>query len=262
MHRNSNQREQERIELAAFDAFADLAKLVVLTRKKMPDTERHPDIHCRLADGSEVAYELVQLGEQRCLAKDGRHDRRVRCLFEAIDENGSDHLNPWYIRVKFRECVSDRKVKAMAPQIVDVLNSLPPDFEGDVPDERLNCLLNSVLHINITKWGGTKPFVDIGLITSWTDPEPGRESPSDASWDQLLLNYQEKLEEKFEIQYVSRAPIELIGWCAHWGWGFSSEMWLPQLSEGITSRTNLGPFRRIWIAELFFENRLLFCHPT
>jgi len=122
-------------ELRVFRDFAEVCPLGIERDSIQKCNPPEADILCRIADGSALAFEMVELVDQARIAKPmADQDRlmdRLREASKALPEETRKKLKDSWVGVKFRPDRSLRKRKEYASQIVEKV-AADPMVEGQI----------------------------------------------------------------------------------------------------------------------------------
>lgn len=227
-------------ELTIFQEFAAVCPLQIEAGSIEKRNPPEADILCRLADGTAVAFEMVELVDQRRIAKPmGDQDQLMDTLREAANglpqETREKLANAW-VGVKFRPDRTLRKCREFAVQIVERLGA-NSDFKGEfsVDDGK-----GEVARANVKRREGLAgPHFRV-LAAAHYDPVP-----------------LDAIDEKFNKQYHGGGPIELL---AHFDRQHAPlEGQVAELIAYIEANLGRSCYGRAWI---FDRHSQRICYPN
>lgn len=227
-------------ELTIFGEFALVCPLGIEANSIEKRDPPHADIICKLADGTTVAFEMVELVDQRRIAKPMADQFQLTdSLRDAVKdlpvETRTELANAW-VGVKFRLDRSLRKRKESAAEVVKTL-AANVAFEGEFSIRDGNA---EVAHANVKRRQGLAgPHFRV-LTGGFYKPVP-----------------LEALDEKFDKKYEGEAPLELL---AHYDKQHAPlEEQLAELGAFIEANIARSSFRRVWI---FDRHNQRICYPN
>ena len=227
--------ERIEAELLTFRHFVQVARLPVLPgsiKKRWPP---QPDVHCRLSDGEQVAFELVEICNTVNARFAGSADHIYSLVMSAYlslpppYRKAFDHR---FINVplsfSFRPAASLSAIRNALPSLLSDLLFAP---EGDGGYKGLSRASREVvLSVRNVGRADNPGNVNFNIGTSF-DPTVS------------LKAVAAKLSNKYE----SDSPIELLAYFGAHAWGYDTS-YRDVLSQ-IVKATGIGPFRRIWVLE-------------
>lgn len=227
-------------ELAVFQDFAVVCPLGIergsIEKRDPPEA----DILCRIADGSALAFEMVELVDQARIAKPMADQNQLmdslRDASKALPEEIRRKLKDAWVGVKFRPDRSLRKRKEYARQIVEQV-AANPEIEGKVTLQDGD---TEVATANVKRRKGLAgPHFQIILAAHY---EP---IPLDA------------IEEKFDKKYQAGVLVDLL---AHFDRQHAPlEQQIAELVAYVEVNIGRSAYGRVWI---FDRHNQHLCYPA
>ncbi len=223
----------ENKELPIFLLFASARGLLIesdsIEKRKPPE----PDILCNVTGEGPVAFEMVELIDQNKIAKpvsdqwtliDRLRDGHRSLPAEMKAEFDRRFGNAW-VEAKMRPSISLNRREKIADGIIEHMMTLNPDFEGafSVKEKRVE-----VASVRVKRRDG--------LIGSHF------KVPATDCYDPIPLD---RLRAKFEKNYISSVPIELLAY--YHTQAAPLEQQLRKLFSFVESHLVGSRFRRVWI---------------
>lgn len=215
-------------ELKIFREFAAVCPLQVEVDSIEKRDPPEADILCKLADGTAVAFEMVELVDQQRIARPLADQAQLMDSMpeaaKTLPEETRNQLTNAWVGVKFRPDKSLRKRKEFAVQIVREL-AAHPAFEGELQVQDRN---EQVAVADVRRRDGLAgPHFHVLAAGHY------RPVPMDA------------LDEKFEKQYPGDIPIQLL---AHYDRQHAPlEEQIAELAAHIEANIGRSSFSRVWI---------------
>ncbi len=242
-----NQFNQGKREIQIFKQFTDVCpyKINLISVKK--ENPPKPDIYCKLKDGTELYFELVE------------------CLDNSIAKTTSDQVSLKYLlddevnklsfckRIKFNQKYKNAfiyivfnerlpliKRKRSIPYIIGFLLNLN---ENQIKKDKIQIgVCPEIKRLKISQGSNIEPIFRVGGFTSFGEP---------------ILR---KITDKFKKEYKTKNnKIDLLAYYA-----FQPEIpenhWLPETADYIKDNISNSPFNRVWIYS-YTNNKILFFYP-
>jgi len=242
-----NQFNQGKREIQIFKQFTDVCpyKINLISVKK--ENPPKPDIYCKLKDGTELYFELVE------------------CLDNSIAKTTSDQVSLKYLlddevnklsfckRIKFNQkyknafiCIVFNeklpliKRKRSIPYIIGFLLNLN---ENQIKKDKIQIgVCPEIKRLKISQGSNIEPIFRVGGFTSFGEP---------------ILR---KITDKFKKEYKTKNnKIDLLAYYA-----FQPEIpenhWLPETVDHIKNNIANSPFKRVWIYS-YTKNKIIFLYP-
>lgn len=227
-------------ELAVFRDFAVVCPLGIEMRSIEKRNPPEADILCTIADGSALAFEMVELVDQTRIAKPMADQDQLmdslRDASRALPEETRKKLQDAWVGVKFRPDRSLRKRKEYARQIVEQV-AAHPEIEGKVILQDGD---TEVASANVKRRQGLRgPHFRIMVATHY------KPTPLDA------------IGEKFDKKYQVGVAVDLL---AHFDRQHAPLK--EQIAELVTFvERNIGrsAYGRVWIFDRHNQN---LCYPN
>jgi hypothetical protein len=226
--------QQNENEIHAFQVFVAQARLSVVPESIQKRDPPEPDILCRLENGDQLAFELVEISHPT----NAKFFGGAPALADLIEKTYQNL--PSKIKARFDErfvntplsfeFLPDASRNRIGAKIPGILNELANQASSKDEDWIFSTSTQKVL-LSVRKRGR----VD----------NPGRPSFNIAGSftpDEVVV---ETVMSKLHKAYETPHPIELLAYFGGLAWGHSGE-WVHPLQNVVSSR-GLGPFRRIWV---------------
>jgi len=222
-------------ELEAFRFFVEKTALAIIPDSIEERRPPEPDILCRLADGSDVAFELVEICSPKNARFLGRNPAVAKLIEKAYQElpgNLRDRLDSRFgnspLSFDFHIDASRNRINALLPFILCELADQPKTNAGDwLFSARARTVLVAVRRVGRVDTPQGRPSFNIAGSFDATD------------W--AVKSVLSKLDKKYETEH----PVELVAYFGPLAWGKSRD-WIEPLREALAS-AGLGPFRRVWV---------------
>lgn len=234
---------QKIIELTIFKEFAKICPYKIHANSIEKRAEPEPDILCEVAGDGSVAFELGEIVDEVFARQvDGGYKLRQRfdeaCKsFPALRRSLADAI----VYIEFFDEVSDRiRLNCIKP-ILQLLHSLKPSFDGDVPVWKQSRLQKVVRCLEVHRGISDGPFFDLTKFVKHIDKSI------------------ELLEKKFAKSYKTNAPIELL---AHFYRQPPSRdsKWIEGVRSYVANKLGGSKFRRVWIYN-WFDRQIVYVSP-
>lgn len=221
-------------ELPIFNLFAAARGLRVESVEKRRPPE--PDILCNVAGEGPVAFELVELVDQKRIAKpvsdqftlmDRLRDGYRGLPDEARAEFGKRFGNVW-VEAKMRPSITLNRRERIADRILDHMMTLDPGFEGT---------------FSMNEKGVEVALVKVKRRDSLAGPH--FRVPATTFYDPIPL---ERLRAKFAKSYVSSTSIELLAYYDRQHAPLEEQ--LRELAAFIEEHVASSRFRRVWVFDV------------
>ena len=225
-------------EIEVFRGFADVSglsiKLDSISKRDPPE----PDILCKLDPDDPVAFEMVRIIDEEDFGRphgiqynlmDALRDG-FRNLSEETRHSLKEPLGSALISVGFPRDESLQKQRNLVPSVLEALDELGADFEGE---HELPAKLKGKVSLRVFRGVIDGPFFDV-MTEGAIDP-----APLDA------------VRRKFQKAYTTAAPLELLAY-------YDEQPAHPELALGslvgfLDAQASTSRFRRAWLFD--FLNR-------
>lgn len=227
-------------ELRVFRDFAAVCGLGIEVASIQKRDPPEADILCRIADGSALAFEMVELVDRAKIAKPlADQEQLMDSLREAsneIPEETRKRLKNAWVGVKFRADRSLRKRKEYARQIVQQV-AADPEVEGRVAVQEGD---TEVAAANVKRREGLAgPHFRV-IVAAHYNPIPI-----------------DSLDEKFDKAYQGDAPVHLL---AHFNTQHAPlKQQIAELVAFIEANIERSNYRQVWI---FDRPNQRLCYPN
>ncbi len=243
-----NQFNQGKREIQIFKKFMDECPYKINLTSVKKENPPKPDIYCKLKDGTELYFELVE------------------CLDNSIAKTTSDQVSLKYLldeevnklsfckRIKFNQkyknafiyiVLNERllliKRKKSIPYIIGFLLNLN---ENQIKKDKIQIgVCPGIKRLKISQGSNIEPIFRVGGFTSFSEP---------------ILR---KITDKFKKEYKTKNnKIDLLAYYA-----FQPEIpenhWLPKTADYIKDNIANLPFKRVWIYS-YTKNKIIFLYPN
>lgn len=226
-----------------FKEFAEICPYKIRADSIEKRAEPEPDILCEVAEYGSVAFELGEIVDEAFARQvDGGYKLRQRfdeaCKgFPVLRRSLADAM----VYIEFFDEVSDRiRLNCIKP-ILELLHSLKPSFDGDVPVWKHPQLQKVIKCLEVHRGFSKGPVFDFTKFVKHIDRS-------------LAL-----LAKKFAKLYKTSAPIELL---AHFYRQPPSRDsgWIDAVRSYVADKLNGSSFRRVWIYNRF-DREILYVSP-
>jgi len=242
-----NQFNQGKREIQIFKQFTDVCpyKINLISVKK--ENPPKPDIYCKLKDGTELYFELVECLDNS-IAKTTSDQVSLKYLLD--DEVNklsfckrikfNQKYKNAFICIVFNEKLSLIKRKRSIPYIIGFLLNLN---ENQIKKDKIQIgVCPEIKRLKISQGSNIEPIFRVGGFTSFGEP---------------ILR---KITDKFKKEYKTKNnKIDLLAYYA-----FQPEIpenhWLPETVDYIKDNIANSPFKRVWIYS-YTKNKIIFLYP-
>ena len=227
---------QSVIELAVFESFARMCPLAIDPTSIAKRDPPSPDIHCKLRDGTAIAFELVEVIDPSLAHRTNRqvelrahYEERYEALSAADRQRIDAVLANALVGLWFRDDATERSRKNVAIHVLATLAGITSEFEGDLDASDLGDRTSSVVHrVSIKRGDFCGPCFDVSSAGSFADAAI------------------EAVRSKFAKAYQSAAPIHLVAYYHMQPEPRARE--LPEeLCAFINDNLDASPFVRVWL---------------
>ena len=241
-----NQFNQGKREIQIFKQFTDVCpyKINLISVKK--ENPPKPDIYCKLKDGTELYFELVECLDNS-IAKTTSDQVSLKYLLD--DEKNKLPLckrmrfkrkyKNALIYIAFNEKLSLNKRKKSIPCIIDFLLNLN---EKQIKKEEIeinNCC--GIKWLKISKGSYVGPMFHVEGATFFG------------------VSILREIRDKFNKEYATKNKIDLLAYYALQP-EISKNHWLQETADYIKDNITNSPFNRVWIYS-YTKNKILFSYP-
>lgn len=226
--------KQDENEVRAFKDFVAQARLPVIPESIQKRDPPEPDILCRLENGKQLAFELVEICHPKNAAFFGG-SFSLASLIEKTYQNLPTEIKARFderfvnmpLSFEFRSEASRNQIGARLRGILNELADQVSSKDEDwVFSNNTRKVLLSVRNRGRVDTAGRPSFNLAGSF-----------APDDVVVERVIS----KLRKTYETPH----PVELVAYFGGRAWGHSRK-WIQPLQNAVSS-TGLGPFRRIWV---------------
>ena len=168
---------QTRSELGVFQTFSEVCPLDIIRESISKRNPPEPDVFCKLGDGEEVAFELVEIIDEDWARLTSGQFREAKSLREgylrstaeyrrALDERIANAL----VYVSFVADVPARRRRSAVPDILRHLSTIRPDFCGEWKPPSGTTLHGRVRGITVSRGDWDGPEFDVEAVGAIGDP--------------------------------------------------------------------------------------------
>ncbi len=229
---------QTRSELGIFQTFAEVCPLNITQESISKRNPPEPDVLCKLAEGEEVAFELVEIIDKDWARLTSGQFREAQTLRDgyrastgeyrrALDERIADAL----VYVSFVADVHAKQRRSAVPDILRLLSTIRPDFCGDWKPSSGTTLHGTVRGITVSRGDWDGPEFDVEAVGAIGDP----------TLERVLA--------KWRKSYASAHPIELLAYYELQPQA-PKALWLSSLDSFVRDNWNASPFRQVWVFDI------------
>ena len=239
-----NQLNQGKREIQIFKQFTDACPYKINLTSVKKENPPKPDIYCKLKDGTEIYFELVE-----CLDNSIARTTSDQVSLKYLLDDDVNKL-PLYKRTRFKRKYKNAliyiafneklpliKRKKSIPCIIDLLLNLNENQTKRDKIEINGCC--GVKWIKISQGVFIGPMIHVEGVTSFGE---------------LILR---KIMDKFDKKYkTKKSKIDLLAYYALQP-EIPENHWLPEAASYIKDNINNSPFKRVWIYS-YTKNKILF----
>jgi hypothetical protein len=241
-----NQLNQRKREIQIFKKFTDECPYKINLTSVKKENPPKPDIYCRLKDGTELFFELVECLDNS-IAKTTSNQISLKYLLD-------DEVNklPLYKRMRFKRKYKNALIyiafneklplirrKRSIPYLIDFLLNLN---ENQIEKDEIE--INGCPEIkwfNIQRGDFVGPMFRVEGVTFFG------------------VSILKKIRDKFNKEYATKNKIDLLAYYALQP-EISKKHWLQETADYIKDNITNSPFNRIWIYS-YTKNKILFLYP-
>jgi hypothetical protein len=241
-----NQLNQGKREIQIFKKFTDECPYKINLTSVKKENPPKPDIYCRLKDGTELFFELVECLDNS-IAKTTSNQISLKYLLD-------DEVNklPLYKRMRFKRKYKNALIyiafneklplirrKRSIPYLIDFLLNLN---ENQIEKDEIE--INGCPEIkwfNIQRGDFVGPMFRVEGVTFFG------------------VSILKKIRDKFNKEYATKNKIDLLAYYALQP-EISKKHWLQETADYIKDNITNSPFNRIWIYS-YTKNKILFLYP-
>jgi hypothetical protein len=240
-----NQLNQGKREIQIFKQFTDVCPYKINLTSVKKENPPKPDIYCKLKDGTELYFELVECLDNS-IAKTTSDQISLKCLLD----NEVNKL-PLCKRIRFKRKYKNAliyiafneklpliKRKKSIPCIIDFLLNLN---ENQIKKEEIeinNC--RGIKWLKTSKGSYVGPMFRVEGVTFFG------------------VSILREIRDKFNKNYATKNKIDLLAYYALQP-EISKKHWLPETADYIKDNITNSPFNRVWIYS-YTKNKILFSH--
>ena len=225
-------------EKQTFSLFAEACKLTIrpdsIENRKPPE----PDILCEVEGEGFIAFEMVELIDQN-LAQRVHEKIKLQKLFEdafqnlqvAHRSNIGKRFGNALIHVSFKEEAPSRSRSKSISLVFDLLQEMTTEFVGELRPMGGSILGKVVKKVTVRRGNFSGPCFNIEAGGSFADP---------------TINL---LRQKFEKQYKSPFPIELLAYYELQP-ALPESFWLPEIQAFMIEQLKSSQFGRVWVHDI------------
>jgi hypothetical protein len=241
-----NQLNQGKREIQIFKKFTDECPYKINLTSVKKENPPKPDIYCRLKDGTELYFELVECLDNS-IAKTTSNQISLKYLLD--DEKNNLPLckkirfkrkyKNALIYIAFNEKLPLIRRKRSIPYLIDFLLNLN---ENKIEKEEIE--INGCPEIkwfNIQRGDFVGPMFRVEGVTFFS------------------VSILREIRDKFNKEYATKNKIDLLAYYALQP-EISKKHWLQETSDYIKENITNSPFNRVWIYS-YTNNKILFLYP-
>jgi len=241
-----NQLNQGKREIQIFKQFTDVCPYKINLTSVRKENPPKPDIYCKLKDGTELYFELVECLDNS-IAKTTSDQISLKHLLD--DEKNKLPLckrmrfkrkyKNALIYIAFNEKISLIRRKRSIPYIIDFLLNLDKNqIKKDEIDINSCC---GVKWIKISQGIFTGPIVHVEGVSFFG------------------VSFLKKIKDKFNKKYTTKNKIDLLAYYALQP-EIRENHWLLETADYIEENITNSLFNRVWIYS-YTKNKILFSYP-
>jgi len=241
-----NQFNQGKKEIQIFKQFTDVCPYKINLTSVKKENPPKPDIYCKLKDGTELYFELVECLDNS-IAKTTSDQVSLKYLLD--DEKNKLPLckrmrfkrkyKNALIYIAFNEKLSLIRRKRSIPYLIDFLLNLN---ENQIKKEEIE--INDYPEIkwfNIQRGVFVGPMFRVEGVTFFG------------------VSFLKEIKDKFNKEYATKNKIDLLAYYALQP-EIPENHWLPETADYIKDNIANSPFKRVWVYS-YTKNKILFLYP-
>lgn len=241
-----NQFSQGKREIKIFKKFMDECPYKINLTSVKKENPPKPDIYCKLKDGTELYFELVECLDNS-IAKITSDQVSLKYLLD--DEKNKLPLckrmrfkrkyKNALIYIAFNEKLSLIRRKRSTPYLIDFLLNLN---ENQIKKEEIE--INDCPEIkwfNIQRGVFVGPMFRVEGVTFFG------------------VSFLKEIKDKFNKEYATKIKIDLLAYYALQP-EIPENHWLPETADYIKDNIANSPFKRVWIYS-YTKNKILYLYP-
>lgn len=242
-----NQLSQGKREVQILKKFADICpyKIDVISVKK--ENPPNPDIYCKLKDGTELYFELVECLDNSIAKTTSNQvilkkllDKEVNSLLSPCNRMKFNRkYNNALIYIAFNEKLSLIKRKRSIPHLIDFLLNFEENQIKKDEIEIRGC--PEIKWFNVQRGVFVGPMFRVEGVTSFG------------------VSFLKEIKDKFNKKYINKNKIDLLAYYALQP-EIPENHWLQETADYIKENISNSPFNRVWIYS-FTKNKILFLYP-
>ncbi len=242
-----NQLSQGKRETQIFIKFADICPYKIEVTSVKKENPPKPDIYCKLKDGTELYFELVE-----CLDNSIAETTSNQIKLKKLLDNEVNSLLPSCKRMRFKrkynnaliyiafnEKLTLTKRKRSIPYLIDFLLNLNEKQIKKDEIEINDC--PEIKWFNIQRGIFVGPMFRVEGVTFFG------------------VSILKEIRDKFNKEYATKNKIDLLAYYALQP-EISKKHWLQETADYIKDNITNSPFNRIWIYS-YTNNKILFLYP-
>jgi hypothetical protein len=227
-----NQLNQGKREIQIFKKFTDECPYKINLTSVKKENPLKPDIYCRLKDGTELFFELVECLDNS-IAKTTSNQISLKYLLD-------DEVNklPLYKRMRFKRKYKNALIYIAFNEKLPLIRrkrSIPYLIEIEIN----GC--PEIKWFNIQRGDFVGPIFRVEGVTFFG------------------VSILKKIRDKFNKEYATKNKIDLLAYYALQP-EISKKHWLQETADYIKDNITNSPFNRIWIYS-YTKNKILFLYP-
>jgi len=242
-----NQFNQGKREIQIFKQFTDVCpyKINLISVKK--ENPPKPDIYCKLKDGTELYFELVE-----CLDNSIAKTTSDQVSLKYLLDNEVNKLslykktrfkrkyNNAFIHIAFNKKLPLIKRRRLIPGIIDFFLNLN---ENQIKKDKIQRgVCPGIKWLKISRGVFVGPMFRVEGVTSFS------------------VSILKEIKDKFNKKYETKNKIDLLAYYALQP-EIPENHWLPETAVYIKDNISNSPFNRVWIYS-YTKNKILFLYPN
>jgi hypothetical protein len=241
-----SQFNQGKREIQIFKQFTDVCPYKINLTSVKKENPPKPDIYCKLKDGTELYFELVE-----CLDNSIAKTTSDQVSLKYLLDNEVNKLslykktrfkrkyNNAFIHIAFNKKLPLIKRRRLIPGIIDFFLNLN---ENQIKKEKIE-INNShgIKWLKISRGVFVGPMFRVEGVTSFG------------------VSILKEIKDKFNKKYITKNKIDLLAYYALQP-EILKNRWLPEAANYIKDNINNSPFKRVWIYS-YTKNKIIFLYP-
>lgn len=220
-------------ERAVFEAFlASDGAPKIESRSVESRRPPEPDILCRLTDGADIAFELVEIVEGEWAQLISNQIRLQQTLYIEHEKAGHPLATAYGDALIYIRCLAEASYKQREkaiPELFGFLAALGTGVKGDIA--AIGELAKTIRSVHISRGDfGPGPFFQVEGVSAIGDPTA------------------DSIQGKWLKKYQTQHPVDLLAYY-NWQPTIPEAFWIGPVQSFIEANWATSPFQRVWICD-------------